>query len=135
MWTDGPLERLFARQGEDGKPDGVFRAWVNGTGAAKLDAMTDEELARLCSEELKRLRPASDGKVDVFKVVRWTKSNPLAGGAYLHYAPGQIGWAAETLGASAGRLHFAGEHLSYLHQGMEGAMESGERTAMALLNS
>ncbi len=135
MWTDGPLERLLARPGDDGKPDGVLRAWINGTGATKLNAKTDEELAILCSSELKRLRPASDGQVEVFKVVRWTESNPLAGGAYLHYAPGQVGWAAGNVGTSAGRLHFAGEHLSDLHLGMEGAMESGEQAAMHLLNS
>ena len=135
MWTDGPLERLLARPGDDGLPDGILRAWINGTGATTLNAKSDEELAALCSSELKRLRPASDGQVDIFKVVRWTESNPLAGGAYLHYAPGQVSWAAGNVGTSAGRLHFAGEHLSNLHLGMEGAMESGEQTAMKLLNS
>tara|TARA_R110001599_G_scaffold132983_1_gene310286 strand:+ start:5404 stop:6837 length:1434 start_codon:yes stop_codon:yes gene_type:complete len=135
MWTDGPLERLLARPGEDGTPDGVLRAWINGNGATKLNTRSDQDLVALCSSELKRLRPASDGEIDVFKVVRWTDSNPLAGGAYLHYAPGQIGWAAGNVGASAGRLHFAGEHLSDLHLGMEGAMESGEQTALKLLNS
>ena len=135
MWTDGPLERLLARPGEDGKADGVFRAWINGTGATSLNAKSDEELAQMCSAELKRIRPASDGQIDAFKILRWTESNPLAGGAYMHYAPGQVGWAAGQVGNSAGRLHFAGEHLSDLHLGMEGAMESGEKTAMELLNS
>ncbi|MEW4467819.1 NAD(P)/FAD-dependent oxidoreductase [Parasphingorhabdus sp. JC815] len=135
MWSDGPLERLLARPGEDGKPDGVIRAWINGEGASKLNAKSDEELVQLCSEELKRMRPASEGKIDAFKIVRWTESNPLAGGAYMHYSPGQIGWAAGNVGASAGRLHFAGEHLSHLNLGMEGAMESGEQTAMHLLNN
>lgn len=135
MWTDGPLERLLARPGDDGKPDGVMRAWINGNGAIALNDQSDSELAALCSSELKRLRPASDGEIDVFKVMRWTESNPLAGGAYMHYAPGQVGWAANHIGNSAGRLHFAGEHLSDLHLGMEGAMESGEKTAMNLLNS
>ncbi|MGI9363447.1 MAG: FAD-dependent oxidoreductase, partial [Parasphingorhabdus sp.] len=84
---------------------------------------------------LKLMRPASDGQIDVIETIRWTDSNPLAGGAFLHYAPGQIGWAAGHVGNSAGRLHFAGEHLSDLHVGMEGAMESGERTALKLLDS
>ncbi|HEY9092570.1 NAD(P)/FAD-dependent oxidoreductase [Parasphingorhabdus sp.] len=134
-WSDGPIERVFARPGEDGKPDGVFRAWINGTGATNINPKSDEELAQLCAAELKRIRPASEGQIDVIETVRWTDSNPLAGGAFLHYAPGQIGWAAGHVGNSAGRLHFAGEHLSDLHVGMEGAMESGERTALKLLDS
>lgn len=135
MWSDGPIERIFARPGEDGQPDGVFRAWINGSGATRINPKSDAELAQLCAEQLKLMRPASDGQIDVIETIRWTDSNPLAGGAFLHYAPGQIGWAAGNVGNSAGRLHFAGEHLSDLHVGMEGAMESGERTALKLLDS
>jgi monoamine oxidase len=37
------------------------------------------------------------------------------------------------MGQSAGRIHFAGEQLSYMHTGMEGAMESGEWTAFSVM--
>ena len=134
MWSDGPLERLFAGQGTDGRPNGIFRAWINGTGAISLNSRTDDELVNLCRQELERLRPASEGKAEIFKIVRWTNTNPLAGGAYLHYAPGQVSWAAGRLNAPAGRLYFAGEHLSHLHTGMEGAMESAETAALKILD-
>ncbi|MGB1876420.1 MAG: FAD-dependent oxidoreductase [Rhodospirillaceae bacterium] len=36
--------------------------------------------------------------------------------------------------APHGRLHFAGEHTAIFHQGMEFAMESGERAAFEILD-
>jgi monoamine oxidase len=133
MWTDGPLERVFANPGADGKPDGLFRAWINGKGAVQLDTMSDEELATLCKQEMKKLRPACDGDIDVLKIVRWTKSNPFAGGAYMHFAPGQISRWAGKMAEPAGHLYFAGEHLGNLHTGLEAAMESGEAAALKIL--
>ena len=39
------------------------------------------------------------------------------------------------MGAPLGRVHFAGEHLSYLHTGMEGAMEAGQNAADAVIEA
>lgn len=83
---------------------------------------------------MKTVRPASKGQFDVLAVQDWTKTNPLSGGAYMHWAPGQIGQWASSIATPSSRLAFAGEHLSRLHMGMEGAMESGENAASYLLN-
>jgi len=80
------------------------------------------------------VRPKLANTLDLTHVVNWTESNRLAGGAYMHWAPGQARRWAKDMGKPAGRLYFAGEHLSRLHTGMEGAMESGETTAFDLLN-
>ncbi len=133
MWTDGPLERMFAATDENGQAKGLFRAWINGSGATDIDRLNDDNLRELCARELKRLRPASAGDIDVYRIVRWTHDNPLAGGAYMHWSPGQISRWFKSMGQPAGRLFFAGEHLSEVHTGLEGAMESGERTALQLL--
>jgi len=133
MWTDGPLERLFARPDKTGQPDGLFRSWINGTGATRLNHMRDSDITALCKAEMMRLRPESQGDISVKKIIRWTDSNPLAPGAYMHWAPGHItNWSA-AMGAQAGRLSFCGEHLSKIYTGMEGAMESAENAALALL--
>ena len=84
--------------------------------------------------EFKKLRPASEGDINVLSVLNWTTSNPLSGGAYMHWAPHQIPLMAENMGKPAGRLYFAGEHLSYLQTGMEGAMESAENAAFGLMD-
>ena len=132
MWSDQPIERLFANRTPDGDLTGLARLWINGTGTTKVDRMNNVEITDWAQTEIDRIRP-SIGKINVFKIQRWTKTNPLAGGAYMHWAPGQIGLWANAMAEPAGRLHFCGEHLSHLHTGMEGAMESAEIAAFRLL--
>lgn len=133
MWTDGPLERLFANRDRESGEITSLVAWVNGDAARSISKTEDDALERLAQNELKRLRPASRGAVKLLKAVRWTEEASYAGGAYMHWAPGQAANWAGDMGAPVGRLHFAGEHLSYLHTGMEGAMESGERAALKIM--
>lgn len=135
MWTDGPLERLFVtRDRQSREPVGLV-AWINGERARALSAMDDAGLEELAAAELKRLRPTSEGRVKLRKAVRWTEKASYAGGAYMHWAPGQARAWATTMGAPFGRISFAGEHLSHLHTGMEGAMESGQNTAQAIIEA
>ena len=135
MWTDGPFERIFAVRDAAGAPNGLFLSWVNGDGCATLAGLPDAEIATRLQAELARLRPASEGRLKLRHVVRWTEDNPLAGGAYMHFAPGQIRTWAHVMGSAAGRLHFAGEHVSKLYTGMEGACESGDDAAQAVLTA
>jgi len=123
MWTDTSIERVFANHDEAGEVASLT-CWVNGDGVRA--AATDEAWFELAASEFQRLRGA---KVRGLKVVRWDEEQAFSGGAYMHWAPGQITSWAEHMGTPSGRIHFAGEHLSYLHTGMEGAMESGERAA------
>ena len=135
MWTDSALERVFAGRARDGTPTGMLTCWVDGLGGLNASALGDGELEALAREQFARLRPASEGRVRLRHVQRWTPVNPLAGGAYMHYQPGQApDWAGE-LAAPAGRLFLAGEHLGVLHTGMEAAMESGENAAMAVMEA
>ena len=107
---------------------------VNGRGASELAGLNKQDLAKSTSQWLANVRPASQGKLDIYHIQNWTKDNPFAGGAYMHWAPGQIRKWAEDMGQHAGRLHFCGEHLSHLHTGMEGAMESAENAVFRLLD-
>jgi monoamine oxidase len=120
MWTDGPLERVFSVRDRDSKDTGIIYVWLNGTGTQGFDLAT-------IGPRMAALRPASEGKFKVRHVQDWTSTNPHAGGAYMHWAPGQISRLAGKMGAPAGRLFFAGEHMGLVHTGMEAAFESAER--------
>ncbi|CAM3648863.1 flavin monoamine oxidase family protein [Litorimonas haliclonae] len=134
MWSDTPLERIFSNLDPDGNPTGLFRCWINGKGT-KHWANQDANSAKAAFlEKLGEIRPSTKGSIEDVKIVDWTKNNPLAGGSYMHWAPGQVEKWAQTMGAPAGRLHFAGEHLGVLHTGMEAAMESSENTALRVMN-
>jgi len=132
MWTDTPIERIFANRNLDGDMTGLARMWINGAGARDLQSKSDEDIKEVAQYWVDKVRPSA-GKLNIYHIQRWTRNNPRAGGAYMHWAPGQIRKWAESMGASAGRLHFCGEHLSHLHTGMEGAMESAEMAAFHLL--
>jgi monoamine oxidase len=135
MWTDSPLERVFAGRTAEGTPDGRLTCWLDGLGGLSASPQDDAALEAMAQAELARLRPASEGRVRLAHVQRWTEANPLAGGAYMHYQPGQAPAWGGQLAAPAGRLHLAGEHLGVLHTGMEAAMEAGENAAMAILEA
>lgn len=129
MWTDGPIERTFANFDEAGEVASLT-CWVNGAGADP--ARSDEDWFAIANAEFSRLRGTATRGI---KVVRWDETQPRSGGAYMHWAPGQISaWATRIIEPS-GRLHFAGEHLSFLHTGMEGALETGERAAHAVMEA
>lgn len=135
MWTDGPLERIFTTKDRTTKEIVGFNCWINGETARELGSVDEVALDAMAQEEFLRLRPASEGKVRLRKAVRWSSGASYAGGAYMHWAPGQVAAWATAMGAPIGRIHFAGEHLSLLHTGMEGAMESGQRAAMAVIEA
>jgi monoamine oxidase len=125
MWTDGPLERLFPinRDGETV----ALTAWINGD---RVDPRRGDDA--LMAEAEDWLMKARGLRARARGVTNWHRGM-WAGGAYMHWAPLQVGAMAGSMGAPIGRLHFAGEHLSHLHTGMEGAMESGERAAYAVM--
>ncbi len=131
MWTDGPIERVFGLRDASDAPSGLLLAWINGEGCAAVPRRP-EALQAWVEEGMRTLRPASEGRVRVRRVMRWTRDNPMAGGAYAHFAPGQIRQFGEAMGRPIGRMYLAGEHLSRAHTGMEGAMESAEFAAAAI---
>lgn len=121
MWTDTAIERVFPTIDAGGETVGL-KVWINGEGVRA--SASDEDLMAVAIDQLADLRGM---KVRPLSVERWDRSAPLCGGAYMHWAPGQIAAWAETMGTPTRRLIFAGEHLSRAHTGMEGALESADR--------
>lgn len=129
MWTDTPIERVFPVRNATGETV-ALTCWINGIGTRP--AASDEDWKALAEQVLSERRGI---KAKARAVIRWDTEQALSGGAYMHWAPGQIQPWAERVTQSMGRLHFAGEHTSFLHTGMEGAMESGERAAYAIIEA
>lgn len=129
MWTDTPIERVFPVRDADGETL-ALTCWINGTGIRR--STSDADWKALAEQTLLETRGI---KAKARTVIRWDEDQPLSGGAYMHWAPGQIQPWAERVTQPEGRMYFAGEHTSYLHTGMEGAMESGERAAYAIIQA
>jgi monoamine oxidase len=131
MWTDTSLERVFSRRDDSGAIVGLT-VWVDGANARALDARGPDAAGTWVLAELARLRPSTKGAVAVVGMASWG-SDPFAGGAYAHYAPGHIMGLRPYLARPWGRVHFAGEHTGVEGAGMEAALESGERAAREIL--
>ena len=134
MWTDALPGRFMALKNDPDSPESVTSclAYINGRSAVKLAHMNEEAAIAEVTAELFRLRPSLKDALDPVYLWKWS-NNPYAGGAYAYWKPGQVTAFAATIAEPHGRIHFAGEHTAQLNRGMEGAMESGERAAVEIL--
>ena len=135
MWPDKSMGRFMALKNDPANPDEVTScmAFVNGEMAKFLDKLPHEDAVTYMMNKLARIRPSTTGALKPVKVWSWSR-NVFAGGAYAYWKPGQITMFTRTLAAPWHRIHFAGEHTSATDRGMEGAMESGERAALEVLD-
>lgn len=130
LWTD---ELLLGRVFVLGRDPAILKVWTTGASADRLDRAPEGEAGDAIVAALAEARPASRGKVRFLRRFSW-QANPHARGIYHHLAPGLGGPLADLVAAPGqGRLFFAGEHLAPTMSGMEGALESGEVAALAIL--
>lgn len=135
LFSDSPLERIFATMNKSDTNEALYLGcWVNGRGARQLDAIPDAELPAYVTNVLNTLRPSTKGKVRFLGTFSWGK-NPYIGGNKHEWLPGQMGDVVSALNQDTGRIQFAGEHFRVGEPGMEGAAESGERAALAILSA
>jgi len=133
MWTDGPLE-FIAHSPSITNPHGILRSYINGSGVAPLNRMSETELRERALWELLRLRPAAAGAVRVGYVQNWSTYR-FSKGHIAYFAPGDIGRYADVVGQPVGALYFAGEHNCRIHAGIEGACEAAENASVKLLEA
>ena len=126
LWTDLPLiGRVFAL----GTNPPMLKLWTRGAGADMLDRMPRDMAAQRIIAAIEAARPAARGQLKVERFYSW-QNNPHARGIYHHIGTGMAADLAAATDYRGRRLHFAGEHLAQSSSGMEGALESGERTAL-----
>lgn len=130
MWTDGAAARFNALRNNPDNPEEItsFMAFANDRVADHLDRLGAEAGTQYVLDYLARIRPSTKDALEPVKFWSW-QLDPFAGGAYAAWKPGQLSSFGKDMSAPAGRIHFAGEHTALAARGMEGAMESGERTA------
>lgn len=69
----------------------------------------------------------------VQETVRWAwDEHPWSGGAYAFYSPGDQSALNAALLEPEGRLLLAGEHASFTHSWIQGAIDSGLRAALQI---
>jgi monoamine oxidase len=133
MWTDSYLGRVSAIYHES-DADHVSSLVVSafGPAALHLDRLGRDGAARYAVAEIERIRPAAKGALTVTAQHSWTR-DPFARGAWAYFHPGTVTKFLPAMTMPTGRVHFCGEQTSLTSRGMEGALESGERAAKAVI--
>jgi monoamine oxidase len=127
--STGGLGRVFRYSYSGGHYLWNFRA---GASARGYERLTEVEAGARALREFIAARPSVDGAIKPVAVVNWDR-DPWMRGHLPYRAPGQIVRYGDMLRQVHGRVHFAGDHTAVLMTGMEGAMESGERVAVEIL--
>ena len=133
MWSDGPAETTLAYPDSTGTPV-VLACFINGAADERLQTLEPEAVGASVMSALAETRPATKGCLKYITHHSWIRY-PWTRGAYSYFAPGQIGRYRPQMADPIGPMHFAGEHTGLLHSGMEAAAESGERTALEVMNA
>jgi monoamine oxidase len=126
LWSNGGLGRslLFT------DPANPY-LWIN-ISDDRYRSTPDAEVLRQVQADLAAARPSTVGRIEPLAVMNWS-AHPWLKGHMAYRAPGQIARYRMNVADPHGRIHFAGEHSAVLMSGMEGAMESGERAALEIL--
>lgn len=131
MWSDGLLARSFAtRNGADEVVSLQVTAF--GNKARILDRLGRQAACQRIIEEFEAARPAARGQLRVAAYHSWGL-DPFAAGAWAVFRPGTVTRFLPAMNRPHGRVHFCGEQTALANRGMEGAMESGERAALEVL--
>jgi len=133
MWTDGPLG-LVLPQRFGSRDDEItsLTVWCRGLNGLQMDRFGIEAGKERILAEFARLRPASKDQLEIAAVHSWTQ-DPMAGGAWATFNPGQITALRASMAKPHRNLFFCGEHTSVGSRGMEGALESAERVSLEVL--
>jgi monoamine oxidase len=134
MFSDGLVSNLVGEHKGD-KPEEVtsVTAWIRGHKAALLDQLPEADARAAVIADIERVRPAAKGQLEIIEYKSWYR-DPFSGGDWAVWQPGQISAFATAVARPNGRIHFCGEHTAVSNRGMEGAMESGERVALEVLD-
>ncbi len=130
MWTDTPLERIMNMSSS--RTEKEIACWVNGTGTAFFDKMSEKEIADYTIKKINEIRPSTVGKIEYLGQQNWGKY-PFNKGAYVEFGVGQASWFEDMI-KPAGNMYFAGEHTAHESRGMEAAAESARRVFNELIN-
>jgi monoamine oxidase len=133
LFTDTRAGMLAAARNRDDPTEVTsLTAWITGDNAAALDKLPPADAGRAVLTAIETLRPAARGQLELIGLKSWG-ADAYAGGAWAYFRPGEVTRFAAVLGQAHGRLTFCGEHLALQSRGMEGAMESAEEAAAAII--
>ena len=106
----------------------ILASYTWAEDAQRWGWLSPEDRIREAIEDVSRIHPQIDAEFEVGASQMW-HNDEFAGGAFALFQPEQETLLYETICRPEGRFHFAGEHASLNHRWIQGAIESGLRSA------
>jgi monoamine oxidase len=125
--TDHPGEIWDSTFGQSGTR-GILMSYSRGLKARELGIQSEAEQLLYGLKTVEQVYPGMYKYYERGFVKSWDH-DPWARGAISYLLPGQVFSLQPHIARPEGRIHFAGEHASSLRGWMQGALESGRRTA------
>jgi monoamine oxidase len=122
---------FHSTQSQPGK-EGILTAYAIGEKAEVLSSQSDERRMRKIATDISALDDDAPKKAKRIISYAWQR-DPITDGAYALYKPGQWFGIRPILQRPHGKVLFAGEHIADWQGFMEGAIETGEAAADALI--
>jgi monoamine oxidase len=125
--TDLPSE-IWDPHYESDAARGIIAHYVKGRDAGKFMTMSAEERLAFSTNHVDSVFPGLKPQLEGAFIKVWGE-DPWAGYAHAIGTPNDLTLHLPHLITAEGRIHFAGEHASAYHGWIQGAIESGNRTA------
>lgn len=125
--TDRPSE-IWDPSYESESKRGMIAAYLKNSDSQLFKKMSDEERLNFSVDHVNSVFPGLNDYIEGGYTKCWSE-DPWALGAHAIGTRGQMTSLLPHLVEPEGRIHFAGEHASAYHGWMQGAIESGNRTA------
>jgi monoamine oxidase len=130
--TDLPIRNLYyPDHGADTGRGVILASYTWSEDAQRWGSLSPEDRIQQALEDVAKIHPQVVEEFEVGASWMW-HDDEFAGGAFALFDPGQQSLLHEQIIAPEGRIHFAGEHASLYHAWIQGAIESGLRTAIAV---
>ena len=108
----------------------MLASYTWGDDALRWDSLTPDERYRYALDGVSAIHGEHIRQYYIQGATQsWLEDNYAYGEAAI-FAPGQLEHLHPHIAGSEGNVHFAGEHTSLKHAWIEGAMDSGIRTAL-----
>jgi monoamine oxidase len=132
--TDRPAQWIFDHTAHQPGRRGILEAQVLGAEARRLRALTEAERLDFALAQLEQVFPGVRRHFERGASKSWD-DDERARGAFAYFRPGEMLSFAPELSRPEGRVHFAGDHTSAWSGWMQGALESGVRAALEVMEA
>ncbi|MEA5554715.1 FAD-dependent oxidoreductase [Anabaena cylindrica UHCC 0172] len=127
-------EELWQPTWDSNSKTGILHAYLKGEDALAMDALKSEERLTSLLQRWEEILPGAN-KYQVSAVNYSWNNDPWSKGGWAYPSSSQEEKLFNEIGRREGKIYFAGEHTSMIRGWMQGALESGIKTAQQIHNS